>query len=192
MRGYFGIGVESASKAMNVGNLFRTANAFGAAFVFTVAATYSRRQGAKADTSDAPGHMPFYGFPDVRSLLLPENCTLVGVELMDEATDLPSFRHPRHAAYVLGPERGRLSDALVERCDFVVRIPTAFSINLGVAGAIVIYDRLISFGRFARRPERPGGPTEPPPEHVFGDPKVRRKMERFRADPPAGIATMDD
>ena len=34
MRGYFGIGVEQLSKAMNAGTLFRTAHAFGAAFAF--------------------------------------------------------------------------------------------------------------------------------------------------------------
>ena len=39
MRGYFGIGVEGISKTMNVGNLFRTAHAFGASFVFTIDAT---------------------------------------------------------------------------------------------------------------------------------------------------------
>ena len=41
MRGYFGIGVEGVSKAMNAGNLYRSANAFGASFVFTVAAVYA-------------------------------------------------------------------------------------------------------------------------------------------------------
>ncbi|MFQ5764204.1 MAG: RNA methyltransferase [Rhodospirillales bacterium] len=186
MRGYFAIGVEGVSKAMNVGNLFRSAHAFGASFVFTVAATYARAEGAKADTSDAPGHVPFYSFPDAQSLLLPTGCRLVGVELLGDAHDLPSFRHPAQAAYVLGPERGELSPDLAGRCDFVVRIPTRFSLNVGIAGAIVMYDRLTSLGRFPRRPERPGGPTEPLPEHVFGDPKIRKKMERFRDSPPSG------
>ena len=45
MKGYFGIGVEGISKAMNVGTLFRTAHAFGASFVFTVRAQYNRREG---------------------------------------------------------------------------------------------------------------------------------------------------
>ena len=39
MRGYFGIGVEGINKPFNVGNLFRSAHAFGASFVFTLAAT---------------------------------------------------------------------------------------------------------------------------------------------------------
>ena len=45
MRGYFGIGVEGISKEMNVGNLFRSAHAFDASFVFTVKAAYTRRGG---------------------------------------------------------------------------------------------------------------------------------------------------
>ncbi len=184
MRGYFAIGVEGISKPMNAGGLFRTAHAFGASFVFTVAAQYPRAEGGKADTSDTPGHVPFYSFPDVGSLLLPEDCTLVGVELADDASELPSFRHPPQAAYVLGPERGELSPELTEKCEFVVQIPTRFSVNVGIAGAIVMYDRVISLGKFPRRPERPGGPTEPLPEHVFGDPKIRKKMEKFRDAPP--------
>ena len=90
MRGYFAIGVEGISKAMNVGSLFRTAHAFGAGFVFTVAATYPRGEGGKSDTSDAPGHIPFYSFPDVASMVLPRDCALVGVELTDDAQPLNS------------------------------------------------------------------------------------------------------
>ena len=85
---------------------------------------------------------------------------------------------------MLGPERGELSPEMTERCEFVVKIPTRFSVNVGIAGAIVMYDRVISLGKFPRRPERPGGPTEPLPEHVFGDPKIRKKMEKFRDAPP--------
>lgn len=189
MRGYFGLGVEGISKAMNAGSLFRSAHAFGASFVFTVAATYARREGAKSDTSDTPGHVPFYGFPDPGALILPEGCVLVGIELAPDAVELPTFHHPRQAAYVLGPERGGLSPEIIERCGFVVRIPTAFSLNVGIAGAIVMYDRLISLGHFQRRPIRPGAPSDEPPEHVFGDPKRRRKMEKFRAPPPEGGTT---
>src|SRR5690606_28778947 len=140
---------------MNVGSLFRTAHAFGASFVFTIAAAYDRSQGALADTSDAPASLPFYEFPDVAGLRLPRDCTLVGIELVEGAVDLPSFRHPRAAAYVLGAERGSLSPELLELCAHVVKIPTRFSINLALAGAITMYDRLISTGRFAGRPVMP-------------------------------------
>ncbi len=185
MRGYFGIGAEGISKAMNVGSLFRTAHAFGAGFVFTVGAAYAQGEGAKADTSDAPGHVPFYEFPDAAAMVLPRGCVLVGVEIVDDAINLPSFRHPSQAAYILGPERGVLSPAMLERCQFTVRIPTTFSVNVGIAGAIVMYDLIMTLGRFPRRPERPGGPVESLPGHVFGDPVIRAKAEKFRAPVPA-------
>ena len=184
MRGYFGIGVERISKTMNVGSLFRSAHAFGANFMFTVAANYNQAEGSKSDTSDAPGHVPFYSFPEVGSLILPEKCSLVGIELLDDAVDLPSFRHPQRAAYVLGPERDSLSPELVERCDLTIKIPTKFCVNVGIAGAIVMYDRIMSLGRYPNRPVTTGGPIEPLAKHVHGDPVIRNPMNKFKADPP--------
>lgn len=185
MRGYFGIGVEGINKQYNVGNLFRSAHAFGASFVFTVNASYERRAGARIDTSDSLAHLPFYQFPDVATTLLPKGCQLVGVELTDDAIDLPSFQHPLHAAYVMGPERNSLSPAMIERCDFVIRIPTKFCLNVGMAGVVVMYDRLITRGRFAPRPVRPGGPTEALPRHHSGAPILRSEpLEDYRAQPP--------
>ena len=72
MRGYFGIGVEGISKAMNIGSIFRTAHAFEASFVFTIGATYSVAEGGKADTSNSLNHTPFYQFPNLNSLILPD------------------------------------------------------------------------------------------------------------------------
>src|SRR5262249_19325667 len=106
-------------------------------------------------------------------------CQLVGVELLDDAIDMPSFSHPPRAAYVLGAERASLSPAMVERCDFIVRIPTKFCVNVSVAGALVMYDRMVCLGRFAERPVRVGGPPAPRAEHVHGAPLwVKRQRQR--------------
>lgn len=175
MRGYFGIGVEGISKPMNLGSLFRTAHAFGASFVFTIAAAYDRPAGGLADTSDTPGNLPLYEFADVASLRLPRDCALVGIEITDDAVDLPSFCHPRAAAYVLGAERGGLTPELLALCEHVAKVPTKFAVNLALAGAIAMYDRLISVGRFAGRPVTPGGPPIELPAHEFGLPRLRRK-----------------
>ncbi|HEY9164114.1 MAG TPA: RNA methyltransferase [Magnetovibrio sp.] len=185
MRGYFGIGVERVSKPMNAGAIFRTAHAFGGSFVFTVDAAYERRAGGLADTSDALGHMPFYAFPTIEDMLLPDDCRLVGIELTDDAIDLPSFRHPSRCAYVLGPERGSLTPEMVAKCDFVIKIPTSFCINVSIAAAIVLYDRSLSMGRFAERPVRAGGPHTALPEHQHGKP-VLRTLNKFKATPPLG------
>ena len=175
MKGYFGIGIEGASKAVNVGTLFRTAHAFGAGFVFTLRAQYNRREGGASDTSDTPLSVPTFHFADLESFRLPVGCRLVGVEISEDAIELPSFRHPRQAAYILGSEREGLSPAVQSHCDYIVKIPMRFSINLGIAGALILYDRLISLGRHAPRPVAEGGPTEPLPLPVFGDPIYRRK-----------------
>lgn len=157
-RGYFAIGAERTSKALNLGNLMRSAHGFGASFTFTLGATYQALE-AVADTSKGRNHLPHYNWNSLEEIVLPEGCQLVGIELIDEAIDLPSFRHPIRAAYVLGPELGSLSPPLLEKCDFVVKIPTRFCVNVAMAGAIVMYDRVRSLARFADRPLRAGGPS---------------------------------
>jgi len=174
-RGYFGIGVEGISKAMNFGAVLRTAHAFNASFAFSIAAAIDLRGVLASDTSAAIGNMPVHIFDNVTALQLPLGSALVGVEITPEAIDLPSFTHPRAAAYVLGAERDSLSPALQERCDYIVRIPTSFCVNLGVAGAIVMYDRMISLGRFAERPVRIGGPVKAPPAHRHGAPIWKKR-----------------
>jgi tRNA G18 (ribose-2'-O)-methylase SpoU len=154
MRGYFAIGAERISKPMTMGNLLRSAHAFGAKFFFTIGA-HRRAFEAKSDTSMAVHHLPVYHWASVDEMTLPMQCKLVGVELIEGATDLPAFRHPPHAAYVLGPELGVLSERLLARCDHVIKIPTAFCINVAMAGAIVMYDRVRSLGSFPARMETP-------------------------------------
>lgn len=178
-RGYFGIGAEGVSKSANVGALLRTAHAFGASFCFTIGTGWDSRKGRQADTADTPSHVPMWRFPAVADMVLPRGCALIGVELLDDAIDLPSFRHPLSAAYVLGPERAGLSPAMLERCDHVVRVPTRFSLNLAVAGALILYDRLLQHGRFAERPVGSGGPREQPAAtgHVgHGTPRFRKTV----------------
>ncbi len=154
MRGYFAIGAERISKPMNLGNLLRSAHAFGAKFFFTIGA-HPRAFEAKSDTSLAAHRLPVYQWASVDEISLPLRCKLIGVELIEGATDLPAFRHPLHAAYVLGPELGVLSEGLLARCDHVIKIPTAFCINVAMAGAIVMYDRVRSLGSFPGRMESP-------------------------------------
>ncbi|MDA0655154.1 MAG: RNA methyltransferase [Proteobacteria bacterium] len=174
MRGYFGIGVEHISKPMNVGNLFRSAHAFGADFVFAIAPSVDLKEIQKSDTSKTAKHLPLYEFSSVAEMKLPHLCQLVGVELMDDAVDLPSFTHPERAAYILGPEKGSLSPEITKLCDHIVKIPTKFCVNVGIAGAILMYDRQLTRGRFAPRPASAGGPTDELPPHMHGGRLVRR------------------
>ncbi len=115
-------------------------------------------------------HVPYYQWSDLSEMVLPGGCELVGIELTEGARDLPGFRHPLRAAYVIGAERGSLTPAMIERCDHIVKIPTAFCINVATAGAIVMYDRVRMFGHFPPPPVVPGGAVEPIALHVHDVP----------------------
>ena len=148
MRGYFGVGVDGISKPMNLGNLVRIAHAFDASFFFSIAPRL-KLSDQVSDTSRAEGVMPFYHFEQSSDFRLPLGCRLVGVEITEDAVELPRFRHPTRAAYVFGAERYSLSPEVLKSCDFVVKIPTRFSINVGMAGAIGFENVASGFGGVA-------------------------------------------
>ena len=72
-RGYFAIGAERMSKSLNLGNLMRSAHAFGASFTFTVGATYQALE-ARADTSKGQWHLPHYNWVKSEDMALPQGC----------------------------------------------------------------------------------------------------------------------
>ena len=158
MKGYFAIGAEGISKPMNLGALMRTANAFGASFVFSVNAEDRTKAAYKSDTSRTFKTVPYYQWESIDEIVLPRECQMVGIELTDDAVDLPEFKHPRMAAYVLGPERGNLSPEMQAKCAHIIKIPTNFCINVSLAGALVMYARVRSMGGWRDRPIMPGGP----------------------------------
>ncbi len=180
MRGYFGIGIDGISKIGNMGNLIRTGHAFGAAFAFAVNAKIdpltnepvTRR--FSTDTSNSTENIPFYQYETPGEVMIPKGCQIVGIEITDDAIELPSFRHPTRAVYVLGGERTSLSSAMAERCNMMIKIPTKFSLNVATAGAIVMYDRLRTLGGFPERPIMPGRKPDPKSDHVHGPARNRR------------------
>ncbi len=160
MKGFFGIGAEGISKPMNMGALMRTAHAFGASFFYSVDADVKVTDMYASDTSKAYENMPYYNWDSIEDMALPRGCQLVGIELTDDAVELPEFKHPRAAAYVLGRELGNLSPEMMAKCHHIVKIPTKFCINVSLAGALVMYDRMVSMGAYANRPIMPGGPQK--------------------------------
>ena len=141
-RGYFGVAVYRPKTAANVGTLWRTATVYGAAFLATIGHRYARQP---SDTPNSPLHTPLHHYADLLDLLthLPHGCPLVGVELADGAVPLPEFTHPPRALYLLGAEDYGLPVSVLRRCHHVVQIPAEqpYSLNVSVAGSIVIADR---------------------------------------------------
>ena len=126
---------------MNVGTLWRSAYILGASFIFTVGKPYKREAG---DVTLTWQKIPLYHYPSVDALKehLPFDTRLVGVELACDAQELSLYEHPKRAVYLLGNEQIGLSPDLLSACHGVVRLPGEFSLNVSVAGSLVMYDRI--------------------------------------------------
>ena len=147
-RGYFGIGIENYLHEVNMGTLWRTAHNFGADFIFTVGKQYKEQP---SDNTKATRHIPLFGFSNIHQLCetMPYSATLIGVEFPHEkATPLINFVHPKSCLYLLGSEDNGLSQEAIKACEELVYIPGSElnqSLNVAVAGSIIIYDRVRSF-----------------------------------------------
>lgn len=139
-RGFFAIGIVNNKTEANLGTLWRSADLFDAAFIFTVGRRYKRQS---SDTLKTPRHTPLFNFEDVADLRahLPMGCRLVGVELDERARHLDGATHPVQACYLLGAEDHGLTKDAMSACHELVKLPGRFSMNVAVAGSIVIYDR---------------------------------------------------
>lgn len=149
-RGYFAVGVWHPKTEVNVGTLWRSATLYQAAFVFTVGRRYTPQA---SDTPKTPRHVPLFHFDDVASLrrLLPWSCPLIGVELDPRARPLRRFAHPPRAAYLLGAEDHGLPPDVTDECHHLIQIesPEPDSMNVAVAGSIVLHDRYMRTRRVA-------------------------------------------
>jgi len=143
-RGYFAIGIYHGKTEVNIGTLWRTARLYDAAFVFTVGKRYKMQA---SDTPKTRQHTPLFHFDTVSDLKkhLPWGAPLIGVELDPRAVSLPAFTHPERAVYMLGAEDHGLPTAAIDECHHLVTIPSILpqSMNVSVAGSLMIYDRFI-------------------------------------------------
>ena len=139
-RGFFAIGIEHTKTAINVGTLWRSANLLGAAYIFTVGRRYQRQS---SDTMQTWRHVPLFHFDTLADLRahMPYDCLLVGVEMHADAIPLREANHPERAVYLLGAEDHGLTGEAVEACQRLVYLPGRRSMNVAVAGSIVMYDR---------------------------------------------------
>lgn len=142
MRGYFAIGILNNRTPANIGTLWRSAQMYDAAFVFTVGARYRRQA---SDTPKTPRHKPLFHFADLHDLIehLPDACPLIGIELDPRAKMLGEYRHPERACYLLGAEDHGLTVAQRDACHDLVQIegPKPQSLNVSVAGSLVMHHR---------------------------------------------------
>ena len=141
-KGYFGIGCMGMKTADNYGTLFRTAQIMGADFIFLIGARFKKQA---SDTMKSWRHLPLFEYDDFADFNKhrPYDCRLVGVELTDTATPIEDYKHPKQACYLLGAEDNGLSKEAIEACQDIVILPGERSMNVAVAGSIVLYDRVV-------------------------------------------------
>jgi len=115
-RGYFGVAVWQPKTAVNVGTLWRQALLYDAAFISTIGRRYHHQA---SDTPGVPNHVPLLHYTD-----------------------------PLRATYLLGAEDHGIPPVVMDRCHHIVQIPSvrSWSMNVSVAGSIVMYDRFAKAG----------------------------------------------
>ena len=141
--GFCGIGIIGGKFPKNLGTLWRSAFLFGADFLFTIGKRYKHQP---TDTLKASRHIPLFHFTDWQDFLnhLPKESHIVFIEQAPHAVSLEEFKHPRSAVYILGAEDTGIPEDLL-KTSTVVKVPSLypFSLNVAVAGSIVLYDRFI-------------------------------------------------
>ena len=139
-QGFFGIGIQNGKTPENLGVLWRSAQNMGASFIFTIGNRYSKQA---CDTHKAVGAMPYFHYKTFEDFYmhLPKGAMLVGVELTENAQALEEFKHPRRCVYLLGAEDHGLSNSAIEKAHYLVKFRSKLSLNVSVAGSIVMYDR---------------------------------------------------
>ncbi|WP_037316778.1 RNA methyltransferase [Salegentibacter sp. Hel_I_6] len=139
-QGFFGIGIQNGKTPENLGVLWRSAQNMGASFIYTIGNRYAKQA---CDTHKAVGAMPYFHYETFEDFYahLPKGAMLVGVELTDNAEALEEFIHPRRCVYLLGAEDHGLSNEAIKKSHFLVKFQSRLSLNVSVAGSIIMYDR---------------------------------------------------
>ncbi len=157
------------SKEHNVGSLVRTAHAVAAEEVILIGGRGWNVEAARtSELYTTVTHLDdLDGF---RRHLEARQWSLVAVELDARAVNVFDAAYPERPCFVLGAELVGVPIELLDEADLVVQIPQwglVPSLNLAVAGSIVLYDYLGKSHREGRL-ERPNGglvgPGSRPPE----------------------------
>ncbi|AOW78013.1 23S rRNA methyltransferase [Colwellia sp. PAMC 20917] len=135
------LGLTDPKSPSNVGAVMRAAGCYQVDSVLYSGVRYARAAKFHTDTQSASKKIPLIG---VESLVesLPEGSKLICVDLIEGAVPLPAFIHPKNAMYVFGPEDGTISQAVIDKADAVVYIPTNGCMNLAATVNVLLYDRL--------------------------------------------------
>ncbi|WP_158769866.1 RNA methyltransferase [Paraglaciecola sp. L1A13] len=123
----------------NMGSILRAAGCYDASVIFYTGERYARAKAFNTDTKNVGLNIPM---KHIDSPCPAPHMSMIAVELVEGATPLPHFTHPEHAYYVFGPEDGSIEQAILDRCQHVVYVPTKGCMNLAATVNVLLYDRL--------------------------------------------------
>lgn len=151
MRGFACIALDNPKTPVNIGAVLRAAHCYGAAQVVIGGerGSFAWRKGIRHGSNTPAAHrtIPTIIARDCLEFR-PFDAPAVAVDLVDGATPLPEFKHPRQAVYVFGAEDATLGARILDRCQHRVMVPTNSCMNLAATVNVILYDRLLKGGDF--------------------------------------------
>jgi len=141
------IGLSNPKSPTNVGSVMRAAGCYDVNNVFYTGTRYDRAMKLNTDTKQASNQIPLV---QLQHLLdnKEDDVKVICVDLVEGATPLPNFQHPKKALYLFGPEDGTLKQQLINQADAVVYVPTKGCMNLAATVNVLLYDRLAKSTNF--------------------------------------------
>ncbi len=145
--------LDNIRSAMNVGSVFRTADAFGmeAVYLCGITAVPPNREIQKTALG-ATDSVPWAYFNTTREALIQlkdKNYKIIGVEQLDESVSLELFKADRsqYYAFVFGNEVNGLGEDTLDLLDIGIEIPqfgSKHSFNIAVSAGIVLWQNWLS------------------------------------------------
>lgn len=134
------IGLDNPKNRINVGAVLRAAGCYGSVLV-AASGNRAAARPAPTGTRGVYKRIPLLRCNDLRDVV-PYGCVPVAVDLVEEATPLPAYEHPKNVFYVFGAEDNTLGRRVLSWCRDVVYVPTDGCMNLAACVNVVLYDRL--------------------------------------------------
>lgn len=125
-----------------MGSILRAAGCYQAQSIRYTGERYKRAIAFQTDTKNVHLNIKVNHVEDIINSVTDANLSKIAVELVEGATPLPNFIHPKEALYIFGPEDGSIEQEIVDQCDHVVYVPTVGCMNLAATVNVLLYDRL--------------------------------------------------
>ena len=139
------IGLINPKSPGNVNSVMRAAGNYDVSKIFYTGTRYKRalqNQGRSVNLSRKVSNNVTTSGVSCLLDAVEKGMTIVCVELATNAISLPEYQHPENAFYIFGPEDGSIEQAVIDKADAVVYIPTIGCMNLAATVNVLLYDRL--------------------------------------------------